>query len=76
MEWIDKENRVPVIAFHKCGIERACIFELLKTLKIMHVFVFLDTGEVSACKRSSWPCLIHTPHVINAVRSRINQNLL
>ena len=34
MEWTDKETRIAVIAFHKCGIERAYIFELLKPLNI------------------------------------------
>ena len=34
MEWTDKENRIAVIALHKCGIERAHIFELLKLLNI------------------------------------------
>jgi hypothetical protein len=46
----------------------------------MHVFVyhtvklFLDTRGVSDCKRSGQPCVVHTPQVINAVNSRINQN--
>ena len=31
---VDKENRIDVIAFHKCWIVRACIFELLKPLNI------------------------------------------
>jgi hypothetical protein len=34
MEWKVKEDRVAVIALHKCGIERACISELLKPLNI------------------------------------------
>ena len=40
MEWTDKENHVAVIAIHKCGIERARIFELLKPLNITCVFVY------------------------------------
>ena len=53
MEWKKKENRIVVIALHKCGIERNRIFELLKPLNITRVFVyctvklFLNTGEVS-----------------------------
>ena len=80
MEWTDKENYTAVLDLHKCGVERAYIFELLKLLDITHVFVyhtvklFLDTGGVSDHKRSSWPCVVHTPQVSNAVRSRINQN--
>ena len=30
----DKENRIAVIDLHKCGIERARTFELLKLLNI------------------------------------------
>ena len=38
--------------------------------------LFLDTGEVSDHKRSGQPRVVHTPQVINAVRSRINKNLV
>ena len=57
MESTDKENRIAVIALHKCGIKRAHIFELLKPLNIIFVFVYrtvklvLDTGGVRDCKR-------------------------
>ena len=46
----------------------------------MRVFVyrtvklFLDTEGVSDYKRSGWPWVFRTLQVINAVRSRINQN--
>ena len=46
MEWTDKDNCIAVIALHNCRIKRVLIFELLKPLNIMHVFV-LDTGGVS-----------------------------
>ena len=71
-----------VIALHKCGIERAHIFELLKPLNIMRVFVyrtvklFLDTGEVRDRKRSGRFCVVHLLEVINAVKPRINRNLV
>ena len=61
-------------------VERGCIFELLKMLNITCVFVycsvklFLDTRGVSDRKRSGWPREVHTPQVINAVRSRTNLN--
>ena len=80
MEWTDKENCIAVIALHKFGIERACIFELLKPLNITLVYVyptvklFLDMGGVSDRKKSGRPSVVRTPQVINAVRSRINQN--
>ena len=37
---VDKQKRIAVIALHKCGIERAYIFELLEPLNNMHVFVY------------------------------------
>ena len=79
MEWTDKENCIAVIALHKCGIERARIFEILKPLNNTRVFVYhavkllLDTGGVSDCKRSSRPRMVCMPQVINAVRWRINR---
>ena len=71
MEWTEKENRVAVVALHKCGIERARISVLLKTLNITCVFVshtvklFLDTGGVSDHKRSGQPRMVRTPQVNN-----------
>jgi len=38
MEWGVKENHVAVIAHHKCGKSCSQIFELLKPLKISHMF--------------------------------------
>ena len=60
MECTDKENPIAVIAFHKWRIERAHIFELLKPLNILRVFVhrtqynklFLYMGGVSDRKQS------------------------
>ena len=43
MEWRDKENHIAVIAFHKCEIERAHIFELLKPLN-------QNKGKESECQ--------------------------
>jgi hypothetical protein len=40
MEWTDKENCIAVTALHKCGIERARIFELLKPLNIMRFWIW------------------------------------
>ena len=77
MEWTDKD-RIAVIAFHKCGIERARIFESPKPSNFTRAFVyrtvnlFLDTGGVSDRKRSHQPRVVRTPHVIKAVMSRIN----
>ena len=35
MEWTDKVNCIAFIAYHKCRIEKVCIFELLKPLNII-----------------------------------------
>jgi hypothetical protein len=40
MEWGFKENRVAVIALHKCGKSDSQIFKLLKPLKIPRNFVY------------------------------------
>jgi hypothetical protein len=40
MEWGFKENRVDVIALHKCGKSDSQIFKLLKPLKISRNFVY------------------------------------
>ena len=43
---VDKENRIAAIALHKCGIERARIFGLLKPLHIARVFVYRPLGRL------------------------------
>jgi hypothetical protein len=71
MEWTDKENRIAGIVLHKCEMERASTFELLKLLNITRVFVyrtvklFLDTGRVSDRKRSRRPRVVCTPQTVN-----------
>ena len=71
MEWADKENRIAVIALHKCRIERAHIFELLKPMFLCIILLlFLDTGGGCGRKRSGRPRMVHTPQVNNTVRSR------
>ena len=73
MEWTDKDNCIAIIPLHKCGIERAHIFEFLKPLNITRVFVFrtvelfLDRGGVSDHKRSRQHRMVRTPKVINAI---------
>ena len=74
MERTDKENHIAVNALHKCEIERAPIFELCVFFEYCTVQLFLDTRGVSDRKRSDWPRMVHKSQVINAVRSRINQN--
>ena len=45
------------------------VYHMYHTVKL-----FLDTGGGSDCKRSARPHIVHTPQVINAIRSRINRN--
>jgi transposase len=40
MEWVFKENRLAVIALHKCGKSDSQIFKLLKPLNISRNFVY------------------------------------
>jgi hypothetical protein len=40
MEWGFRENRVAVIALHKCGKSGSQIFKLLKPLKILRNFIY------------------------------------
>ena len=49
MERTDTENRITVIALHKCGIERARTFELLKPLNIMRIFVYRTVKKFLFC---------------------------
>lgn len=79
MEWSNKENRIAIIALHKCKVERARIFDLLKPLKIKRDFVyrtvklFEDTGGVNDRNKSGRPRTARTPQAIGAVRSRITR---
>ena len=41
MEWCFRENRLAVMAFHKCGKSDSQIFKLLKSLKISRNFFYL-----------------------------------
>ena len=40
------------------------------------VKLFLNMGGVTDHKISGWPRMVCTPQVINAVRSRINRNII
>jgi transposase len=40
MEWGVKENRVAVIALHKCGKSDSQIFKLLEPLKVLRNFIY------------------------------------
>lgn len=80
MEWSTKENRIAVIALHKCGMEKKKIFNTLKPLKINLRFVyraiklFEDTGDINDHERSGRPRIVRTPRAIAAVHSRLNRN--
>lgn len=80
MEWGQKEDRVAVIALHKCGHSASTIFKLLQKLGISRSFVFRtikrwkDVQSVDDSKRSGRPRSVCTPAAIQRVRSRINRN--
>lgn len=82
MEWGDKQNRIAVVALHKCGFEKSDIFKTLKPLGISRMFVyravklFIETGGVDDRSRPGRPRSIRTPEVINAVKARIRRNPL
>lgn len=82
MEWGVKENRVAVIALHKCGKSAGQIFELLKPLGISRMFVYRAIarfGELSGVEdrpKSGRPRVVRTSAVVKAVRERIRRNPL
>lgn len=82
MEWGDVENRIAVIALHKCGYERGDIFKMLQPLQISRMFVyravklFEDTGGVRDRQRSGRPRVVRTPQAIKAVEARIRRKPL
>lgn len=82
MEWGNKENRIAVIALHKCNKSATEIFNLLKPLKISKKFIYRTVkryNEISSVEdraRSGRPRETRTPEVIKAVRERIRRNPL
>ena len=50
MEWGVKENHVAVIALHNCRKSHSQIFELLKPLKILRMFIY----QVIKCYKELW----------------------
>lgn len=82
MEWGKKENRIAVIALHRCDKSATEIFNLLKPLKITKKFIYrtvkryTDISSVDDKARSGRPREIRTPAVIKAVAARIRRNPL
>lgn len=80
MEWTQKEDRIAIIALHRCGYAPTEIFKLLKNLKITLRFVyrtikrFSEDSSFEDRKRSGRPRRVRTPAVIKAVRARIQRN--
>lgn len=77
-----KENRIAVIALHKCGKNANQIFELLKPLGISKMFVyrainrFVESSQLEDRPRSGRPRVARTSAVVKAVRERIRRNPL
>lgn len=80
MEWTLKEDRVAVIALHRCGLAPIQIFDILKNLNITKRFVYrtikryIEDSRVDDRSRSGPPRSVRTPAVIKAVKARIQRN--
>ncbi|CAG4973152.1 unnamed protein product [Colias eurytheme] len=80
MEWTLKENRIAVLALHRCGHSPSTIFRLLKNLKITRRFVYRtinrynEVSSVEDKKRTGRPRSARTPAVIKAIKARIRRN--
>jgi len=82
MEWGFKENRVAVIAVHKCGKSDSQMFKLLKPLKISRNFVYRaikrykELWGVEDRARSRRLKSVRAEAAIKTVRERIRRNPL
>lgn len=80
MEWTRKEDRVAVIALHRCGHSPKTIFNLLQMLEITKRFVYRtikrynESSSVDDKKRTGRPRSVRTPGVIKAIQARIARN--
>lgn len=80
MEWTRKEDRVAVIALHRCSHAPTEIFKLLKNLKIPIRFIyriikrFREDSRLEDKERSGRPRTVQTSAVIKAVKARIQRN--
>ncbi|RVE52367.1 hypothetical protein evm_003005 [Chilo suppressalis] len=80
MEWTLKEDRVAVIALHRCGYAPILIFDILKSLNITKRFVYRtikrynEDSSIDDRSRSCRPRSVRTPAVIKAVKARIQRN--
>lgn len=80
MNWGKMEDRVSVIALHKCGHSPNTIFKLLQKLGITLRFVYrtikrwTNTQSVVDLQKSGRPRTVRTPAVIKAVRARFRRN--
>ena len=82
MEWGFKENRVAVIARHKCGKSGSQIFELLKPLKISRKYAcrairrYKELWGVEERARSGRPRCVRNKAAFKTVLERIRRNPL
>lgn len=80
MEWTLKENRIAVLALHRCGHKPSTIFKLLKKLNITLRFVYRtidrynEVSSVEDKKRTGRPRSARTPAVVKAIKARIARN--
>jgi transposase len=82
MEWGFKENRVAVIAIHKCGKSDSQIFKLLKPFKISRNSVYWAIKrykELWSVEDRAWSGRLKSVRAeaaIKTVRQRIRRNRL
>jgi len=82
MKWGFKENRVAVIALHKCGKSDSQIFKLLKPLKISRNFIYRaiklykEIWGVEDRARSGRLKSVRAEAAIKRARGRIRRNPL
>lgn len=82
MEWGLYEDRIAVLALHRCGKRAKEMATTLKPIGINERFVFRtiarfkETGEAIDRIRSGRPKIVRTERVVNAVRARIHRNPL
>ena len=80
MKWTLKEDRVAVIALHRCGYAPIQLFNILKIFNITKRFVYRtikrynEDSSVDDRSRRGRHRFVRTPAVIKAVKARIQRN--
>ncbi len=82
MEWGVCEDRVAIVALHRCGMPPTEIMKTLTPLVINERLVFCmlskykEANDVSDCPRSGWPHIAQTREVVRTACARVMRNPL